>query len=464
MLRNKIWRVGAVCIAMLLTASSCGDSSGSDEATSATTSGAAATTTAPAQVAEDRVTTVAGESTIDEQAQEVATESPTPSTTGGGVGGLDSLSPVDIGRDIVFTAQITVAVDDVAVGGQAALDAVAPLGGLLFGQQTRSEPTPRTVLVIKVLPEDFQEALRRLGGIGELRSQIVSAEDVTERIVDIASRITTSETSVERLRALLANAVVLDEIAALERELLNREQSLEQFRGQLRTLEDAVGLATITITIDQKVEPTPRPELAALVSFYVGDDDGRACPARATTRIDEGDIVTLCVEVTNTGDTALGEVQIGDRALELDEADFVRLNNSGSEFLDPGQTWLFTSTFTATTSRATETRVTSRPFTVPERGSANTAERQAIDADAASVVTFENVTVRPDPSLPGFTDAFGGAVNVLQFILSLLILVVGAAIPFLWIPLIAVGVWWIRRPKTTRRVRRLEPESVDTVE
>ena len=341
----------------------------------------------------------------------------------------------------MFTASITLAVDDVSAAGQAALDAVAPLGGLLFGQQTTTEPVPRTVLVIKVLPEDFQDALARLGAIGELRSQQVSAEDVTGRIVDLESRIITGETSVQRLRVSLEGAVGLDEVAALERELLNREQTLEQLRGQLRTINDAVGLATITVTIEQIVEPEPQPGIEIGLSFYVGDDGGRGCPARDVTRIDEGETVTACFEVTNTGDTALGDIEIIDRALDIEDPRL--LTDTADTVLEPDRTWLYTATFTATSSLTTESRVTATPVRV--------SERVGVEAGAGpsvSVVGFVLVDVTPDNSLPGFTDAFGGAVDVMRGLIGILVILAGVAVPFLWIPLIAALVLWFRRRRS----------------
>jgi len=75
---------------------------------------------------------------------------------------------------------------------------VAAMGGVLFGQETTSGPEPRSVLTIKVLPANFAAAMERLAGLGTLVSQTVYADDVTERVVDLQSRITTAEASVER--------------------------------------------------------------------------------------------------------------------------------------------------------------------------------------------------------------------------------------------------------------------------
>ncbi|MDX1692098.1 MAG: DUF4349 domain-containing protein, partial [Acidimicrobiia bacterium] len=166
------------------------------------------------------------------------------------------LQTTDVGRSIVFTADITVEVDDVVSASERARAAVAGLGGILFGQETRTGPDARSVLTIKVPPENFSAALERLAGIGSLRTQDVRADDVTERVVDLESRIRTAAASVERLRSFLDTAADLEDLASLEAELLQRETDLEILRGRLRTLEDQVALATIVLVL---TEATPEP-------------------------------------------------------------------------------------------------------------------------------------------------------------------------------------------------------------
>ena len=164
-------------------------------------------------------------------------------------------SPADYGRDVIYRAAIAVEAPDVAAATREAVAIIQGLGGIVFGQQTFTKPQPRSEITFKVLPEDFALALERLAGVGQLVDQQISADDVTERIVNFESRIITSEASVLRLRKFLEEATNIDNVAFLERELLNRETDLETLRGQLRTLQDQVSLATITLTINQLPEP-----------------------------------------------------------------------------------------------------------------------------------------------------------------------------------------------------------------
>ncbi len=126
-------------------------------------------------------------------------------------------SPADYGRDVIYRAAIAVEAPDVAAATREAVAIVQGLGGIVFGQQTFTKPQPRSELTFKVLPEDFALALERLAGVGQLVDQQISADDVTDRIVNFESRIITAEASVLRLRKFLEEATNIDNVAFLER-------------------------------------------------------------------------------------------------------------------------------------------------------------------------------------------------------------------------------------------------------
>jgi hypothetical protein len=347
----------------------------------------------------------------------------------------------DLGRDIIFVADIVVAVNDVALAGDAASREIAALGGFLFGQVTSGAPNPTSVLTFKVFPEDFQEALRRLGDLGQLRSQNISADDVTERIVDIESRINTAEASVERLRSLLEGAGDINTIAQLENQLLERETQLETMRGQLRTLEDQVSLATIVVTL---TEALSRPAIQLDVSAYGGAGDaGQSCPGDHNgLAVDEGTSATVCFEITNIGDTPLTAIEVSDPVLELTTEDLVVVFGTLDGAMEPGDTVMLSAEIDVPKDVRPQPRVSATP--VDSEGEPIPGKTAA---DTASYF-FDAV----DPGgVPSFAEGLSASLDFLARMGRVALLFLAVMLPFIWIVPVAWLVWHLRRRRQAGR-------------
>lgn len=352
-----------------------------------------------------------------------------------------------LGRDIIFTADLTVAVNDVVGAGEDATRIIQGMGGFLFGQRSVGSPEPRSVLTFKVQPEDFSEALRRLGAIGEIRSQNVFADDVTERVVDLASRINTAEASVERLRALLDEATDIKAIVAVETELLARETQLETLRGRLRTLEDQVSLATITLTL---TEAASRPALSLSVTAYPAHDNGLSCPGNSHLGIEQNTEATICFEITNVGDTFLTDFDLRDPVLDVSIGDLIVVFGDPVTAIEPGESIILAAEVVPERNLRTQTTVTAQP--VNEDG------ESVPGRPAASTVTIFIEAVDPGGN-PGFGEGLETSWELLVGLGQVLVLVAGALIPFLWVPLV---LWLLLRMRRTRSAEKASDAATET--
>ncbi len=344
----------------------------------------------------------------------------------------------DLGRDIIFTAELTVAVTDVAAAGDEAIREIQSLGGFLFGQRTSGSPEPRSILTFKVQPEDFHVALDRLGRIGELRIQNVTADDVTERIVDLESRIETAAASVERLRGLLAEATDIKAIVELESELLVRETELETLRGSLRTLQDQVALATIVLTL---TEAASNPSLDVLVTAYPAHDEGASCPGDEGLTVDEGTEATVCFEIVNVGDTWLSDFELRDPVLDIEIDDLIVVFGDLSEPIEPGESIVLAAELLPGRDLRARTTVSALPVT--EDGS------ELPGRPASSTATIFIGAVDPG-GIPTFSEGLQASWDLLVSLGEWIVLVVGALIPFVWVP---VMLWLLLRALRRRTVR-----------
>ena len=361
-----------------------------------------------------------------------------------------ALTPADLGREIVYRATISVQADDVTAASNEAVAIVQGLGGIVFNQTTRTEPRPSAEITFKVLPADFSTALERLAGVGRLVDQSISADDVTERVVDLQSRISTAETSVTRLRKLLEEAVELEDVAQIERELLDRETTLEVLRGQLRTLRDQVDLATITLTIHQS--PTVPPDTGIEVDAWISEDAEDPCLGAQHLTVDPDSTVYLCLEVENPGASALTEVSVRSLDVRLDTGAF-ETRQGGFDRIEPGELLVAVLEVPIEDGRLAG-RVATRGLEIRLQAKAIPVDAQGAELPEVSGTALVWLDSRTDESLPGFADSVSEGAGFLRTIVGVVLVVVGVLVPFLpFLAVIAALVWW------RRRRRRRRPES-----
>lgn len=107
----------------------------------------------------------------------------------------------------------------------------------------------RTTLGLRIPVDVYDGTLDRLSGLGEVERRTESSQDVTAELVDVAGRIETMQASVDRVRALLAQATDIGQVVAIEGELAQREADLESLQRQQASLAGQVALSTVTLTL-----------------------------------------------------------------------------------------------------------------------------------------------------------------------------------------------------------------------
>jgi uncharacterized protein DUF4349 len=109
--------------------------------------------------------------------------------------------------------------------------------------------TSRATLVVAVPPDELSAVRGILDDAGDVLSYDQLAEDVTDQLADLDTRIENQRASIERIRELYLNAVDVDAIVRIEAELTNRETLLEQMLATQQHVADRVAMSTLTIDI-----------------------------------------------------------------------------------------------------------------------------------------------------------------------------------------------------------------------
>ena len=159
-----------------------------------------------------------------------------------------------LGRDVIATAQVTVRTTDVARARDGVGDVLRRYVGYVAEERTerdRDGEMRRSVLRLRVPTAKFDRALADLEDLAPAVDIDRATEDVTQQVVDVASRIRTQEISLGRLRGFLGRATAIDDVVRLEAEIARREGDLGSLRAQQRELRDLTSESTITVRLER---------------------------------------------------------------------------------------------------------------------------------------------------------------------------------------------------------------------
>ena len=200
-------------------------------------------------------------------------EAGAPGAAADSAAGKASTAPKLTTSHIIRTASLTVQVKDVPKSLDEARTTTENAGGYVGKESTSldEEGNEYTRVVLRVPVEKYDEVLADLEGTGKLLERSAKAQDVTDQVVDVESRIKTQRASVARVRELMDQATKLSDVVALEGELSTREADLEALLAQQASLKDRTSLATITLSLSEKpVEKVAEDDDPGIVDALTG--------------------------------------------------------------------------------------------------------------------------------------------------------------------------------------------------
>jgi len=136
--------------------------------------------------------------------------------------------------------------------GGAAGGVVIPVGAPEPGVvQTGSGNFRSADIVIRVRADKFDLALTELSGkdLGKVVRRGISGQDVSQEFVDLNSRLRNARAQESILLSLMAKSKTVGDTIAVQQQLSQVQQQVEELTGRIRYLKDQTELATISVHI-----------------------------------------------------------------------------------------------------------------------------------------------------------------------------------------------------------------------
>ncbi len=163
-------------------------------------------------------------------------------------------------RKIIYTAHLSVIVDDLTTAEEALLGFVKRHDGLVASSAiTGTAGTPRSGRWrVRIPPGRLQEFVRAVVGLGVPENNTLDSEDVTDQYYDLDASIKNYRAEEDALRKLMEKAGdKMENVVAVRRELAALREKIDRLEGQLRRLVNLTALTTVHITFREVKDYVP---------------------------------------------------------------------------------------------------------------------------------------------------------------------------------------------------------------
>lgn len=162
-------------------------------------------------------------------------------------------------RMIIRTATLSLVTDAPEVAAQKVSAHVEQVKGYIVETTNEGGSGWKTVTIKSRVPAtSFDAALETFRGLGEVSSEQVLGQDVTEEFVDLGARLGVQRALETRMVELLAEAKTVEDTIKVESELARIREVIETMDGRSKFLADQTSMSTIVVAIRTKSASTEK--------------------------------------------------------------------------------------------------------------------------------------------------------------------------------------------------------------
>ncbi|MBU0596552.1 DUF4349 domain-containing protein [Patescibacteria group bacterium] len=175
---------------------------------------------------------------------------------GGGDSSNGNTAPAD--RLVIKTGSFSVVVDDVNVAVETASQYAKDKGGYVVSSDTsKTGLSPRATVIIRIPAEIFDEGVGEIKALGQVESEYIEGQDVTEEYVDLGARLGNLRATENQYLEIMKKAYEIEDILQVQRYLSDVREDIERIEGGMKYLRESAAMSTITIHMSTDPQVLP---------------------------------------------------------------------------------------------------------------------------------------------------------------------------------------------------------------
>lgn len=171
-------------------------------------------------------------------------------------------APVDLAtnpdRLIIKTGYLSITVTDVPSAVQSVVRYATERGGFVVSSEiSKSSLSPVATVVVRIPAKEFDGGVTETKKLGEVKSERVNGQDVTEEYVDLDAQLKNLRAGEQQYLVIMQRAMDIEDVLAVQRELTNIRGQIDGIEGRMKYLKQSASLSTLTVYLSTDSDALP---------------------------------------------------------------------------------------------------------------------------------------------------------------------------------------------------------------
>lgn len=161
-------------------------------------------------------------------------------------------------RLVIKTGEISVVVKNVRASAEAIAAYAKSHGGYIVSSNISQDGiAPSATVTIRIPVAVFDAGFAELKAIGDVQSENVTGEDVTDQYVDLNARLHNLQVTESQLQEIMRRATKISDVLEVQEQLTAVRGNIESLQGRIKYLKDSASMSSLTVYLSTDPSQLP---------------------------------------------------------------------------------------------------------------------------------------------------------------------------------------------------------------
>lgn len=161
-------------------------------------------------------------------------------------------------RMIIKTGSLSMVVGNVVTTAKTITDYVEKNNGFIVNSTVdKSGLELYGSVTVRVPSKTFNDTISYVKEMGEVKSENISGQDITEEYSDLDAQLKNLKATEEQFLAIMKDAYKIEDVLAVQRELMNVRGQIEVMEGRMKYMKESADMSSLTVYLSTDPSKLP---------------------------------------------------------------------------------------------------------------------------------------------------------------------------------------------------------------